>query len=245
MTWERPSGGAVAPSPGGDTWEDLARAQYGNAVPFGQNSIMAGEGSESFGIDELDSTSVFGQDDNGIYLQQNSAAAAGSDALCRGLNPVYSTQNNPNVPFKFEVPDWTSQRFFAGLTSSLIMIASDDPAGHYVGVHWVPGRGGGGDTEFKAVSKDGVTQRLTNFTPSVVPQDGKHYFGGAEVSGNGTSIRVWIEDEAGTVLGEATLTLNLPSPTQALRSQSGLEATAASVRTCKNYGWNSQTKGQT
>jgi len=235
-TAERVKQAITALAPEGETWVDTARTQRGSVSPWGSGTQLNPSGMEGTATTENDAGSSFDIDDNGAYLQQDTAASAGSDAESYGPE-VYATTANPLAVFNVEVNDWTSVRHFAGLTSASNNVDADDPIGHHLGVQFSSDRG---DAAFRTMTKNGTTQTLGLFTPTVVPVNGKFYILETDVSADGTTATLTLRDEDKAVLGVATVTATLPTVTQEVRVYSGLETRAAAVRSLKQYGWDVQ-----
>ena len=225
--------------PAGETWLDSSFWQHGYVVPLSAGA-MSGDGIEATAPVENDATASIGSDHNGLYFQQNTAAAAGSDAETYSGAPQYSSQANPEGMFHFEVNTWADTRWFVCFSSSFQMADSTTPSAHYIGLRYVHGT----DTEFKIVSDNGTrTPNVELFDSHPSPGDGTNYFGRIQVTGDGASATVYLYTEAGVLIDSKTVTTKLPTPTTLLRAYSGLEARNTVVRSLKQYGWRTRQKG--
>lgn len=164
--------------------------------------------------------------DGGPCLEQDTGASSGTDA---GLEwPVFMMMHDqPLLVYQFHQYDITDQRLFVGFSDQTlaVMNASDNPAGHYAGLQFSTNRG---DTNFKFVTKDGVTQNLqdvgippTGASPST---EGPHWY--LRILGSQV-IRFTLFDETWAPFGDIEFTTNLPFNYAPQRLMAGVRNLAA------------------
>jgi hypothetical protein len=107
-------------------------------------------------------STVLADANNAVHIANNTGAVGSADAGYSG-NGNYRIGDNRNAHFtvRVKLPSVAAIRMFLGLSSgSLVsMVGSNDPAGNYVGFQFSTPRG---DTNIQCISKNNVTQGVTN-----------------------------------------------------------------------------------
>lgn len=172
---------------------------------------------------------TFGLDSNGHALVCATAASTGAISGFEGVGNIVEEDCKPWMSTRFKLEQTTLCRFFIGFSDQSLatMLASDNPAGSYVGIQYSSARG---DTTFQWVNKDGTTQSLLNTTIAV--DTAVHYVAIICPLGNNS----WVKRLA-TALGVTEKTslhnTNTPAATTGMKFMAGIETRTTAAKTMK------------
>jgi len=181
-----------------------------------------------------DASSSYNADSDGIYFEQASGTSINNTAVIYiSAFEEIAPNFEPLWTSKFRVLDNSDIRFFFGLTTQAgnTINANDTIAGDSVGFQFSSSRG---DSNWQLITNNGGTQTTTDsglaFSTSQI------YIMEIEWSGVGTSVRFRISDQNFNVLmGDTTVTSNLPAVTSDLSPISSLQTLATAAKTSRFY----------
>ena len=183
-------------------------------------------------INATDTGSSFGVDD-GSYFVQNSNSATTGACIYAWSGDEFPPQADAFFITKLRVIDNANIRYFAGwsVKSQNDFNDTDTIADDSVGFQFSTNRG---DSNWQLITNNGGTQTTTDsglaFSTSQI------YIMEIEFLGLGTSVRFRISDQNFNVLmGDTTVTSNLPAVTSDLSPISSLQTLATAAKTCRFY----------
>lgn len=174
-------------------------------------------------------TDSYTTDADGIAVDFNTGAGAGSDAIVTADVNGIRLDQKPLIVTKFKILGTTSVRFFAGLFDEGAVATDDNvlDTTEGVGVVYSSDRP---DTNFQFVAHDGTTQTLVD--SGVVADTLAHYI--VVDATSGTSVTVSLLDASKVLEASTTFTTELPVATFAMSFWAGV-TTITGIKTIRYY----------
>jgi hypothetical protein len=176
----------------------------------------------------MDNSSSIATSVYGVYFRQQSAPIAGNDVGAYTNNLWFRSDSNCWSAAQFRhATAVTNIRLFIGFSTQAysVMNASDNPAGHYVGIQFSTNRA---DVNYQYVTKDGAAQVLQD---SGIPADTNLHAMVIEGDSNAGEITITLYDSSLVEVGSHTFTANLPGAGTPMRYMHCFEPLANSART--------------